>query len=147
MPCGILTRPLICLKRKRNRMVNVKIDVKPMPSPRPRVYGKRTIMPKEYVNHKEMLKWHFNRFEHFGKGKIRLEVLFAFKMPARGLKRRMYDMPVPDIDNLVKTLMDSMQGILFDDDRQIVEISAKKIYSEVNCYIVKMEKVNEDNRP
>ncbi len=36
----------------------------------------------------------------------------------------------PDCDNLVKFVLDCGNGVLFDDDSQIVEISAKKQYSQ-----------------
>jgi len=36
----------------------------------------------------------------------------------------------PDIDNLVKFYLDVANGILFDDDKQIVELSAIKRYSD-----------------
>ena len=35
----------------------------------------------------------------------------------------------PDIDNYLKALLDSMTGIVFKDDGQVVECSAKKLYS------------------
>ena len=34
----------------------------------------------------------------------------------------------PDIDNIIKIIFDGLNGIAFDDDKQIVEVSAKKIY-------------------
>ena len=35
----------------------------------------------------------------------------------------------PDIDNYLKALLDSMTGIVFKDDGQVVECSARKLYS------------------
>ena len=36
----------------------------------------------------------------------------------------------PDVDNLVKYVMDSCQNLLWEDDCTIVEVKAKKIYTE-----------------
>ena len=35
----------------------------------------------------------------------------------------------PDIDNYLKALLDSMTGIVFKDDGQVVECKARKLYS------------------
>ena len=35
-----------------------------------------------------------------------------------------------DIDNLIKFTLDAMQGCLFVDDRQVVQISASKVYAD-----------------
>lgn len=36
----------------------------------------------------------------------------------------------PDLDNLVKTVCDALNGIAFEDDSALVQIVASKIYSE-----------------
>lgn len=41
-----------------------------------------------------------------------------------------YHMQKPDIDNLVKFVLDCANGILYFDDSQIIELSAKKYYSD-----------------
>jgi len=40
-----------------------------------------------------------------------------------GTKNDVYD---KDLDNLLKTLFDTLKGIVFDDDRQIIKLSAEK---------------------
>lgn len=36
----------------------------------------------------------------------------------------------PDIDNVVKTVMDAFKGIVWRDDSQVVEVKAQKFYSD-----------------
>jgi len=43
----------------------------------------------------------------------------------------------PDLDNLIKMTNDFLNGLLYEDDRQIVEIHAKKIYSDIPRTIIK----------
>lgn len=50
-----------------------------------------------------------------GKEKLEAEKLFCGKKP--------------DIDNYLKALLDSMTGIVFKDDGQVVECRARKLYS------------------
>jgi len=37
----------------------------------------------------------------------------------------------PDIDNIVKTFLDGMNGVIFKDDTQVVDLHVKKVYSAV----------------
>ena len=36
----------------------------------------------------------------------------------------------PDCDNLAKSILDSLNGLAYQDDRQIIELSVKKFYAE-----------------
>ena len=40
-----------------------------------------------------------------------------------------YFMKKPDLDNILKYYLDAFNGVLFDDDSQVVMINSKKIYS------------------
>lgn len=49
-----------------------------------------------------------------------------------------------DLDNMVKFILDALNGKLYIDDCQIVEINCKKLYSEGNGYIfMSFEEINE----
>jgi len=37
----------------------------------------------------------------------------------------------PDIDNIAKTYLDAMNGVIFKDDTQVVDLHVKKVYSAV----------------
>ena len=66
-----------------------------------------------------------------------LKVSFKFCMPipkswSNKKKERMvgeYCTTRPDLDNLMKTYCDAMSGIVFEDDKQIVIVTAFKVYS------------------
>ena len=36
----------------------------------------------------------------------------------------------PDCDNLAKSILDSLNGLAYQDDKQVVELSIKKYYAE-----------------
>lgn len=62
------------------------------------------IHPPKYISSKKKLR-----------GKLEAEEIFCSKKP--------------DIDNYLKALLDSMTGIVFKDDGQVVECRARKLYS------------------
>jgi Holliday junction resolvase RusA-like endonuclease len=71
-------------------------------------------------------------------GPLTMTVDFMMPRPkahygSKGLKKDAphYHEKKPDIDNLIKALLDSVSGILFDNDSQISVLLATKKYSEV----------------
>jgi Holliday junction resolvase RusA-like endonuclease len=51
----------------------------------------------------------------------------------------------PDIDNVYKAVTDALSGIWYHDDLQIVEMAAKKYYSEQPRVEISMETIEEAN--
>lgn len=66
---------------------------------------------------------------------ISISVLFFMPIPKSLSKKKQVALigelytKKPDIDNLIKTYLDAMNGIIYEDDKQIYAIFAKKIYS------------------
>lgn len=61
-------------------------------------------------------------------GPVALSLVFHLKKPKSSKNK--HPMVRPDVDNYVKTVMDALNGVLFDDDSQVVSLSAKKKYSD-----------------
>jgi Holliday junction resolvase RusA-like endonuclease len=47
----------------------------------------------------------------------------------------------PDVDNCTKNIFDALNGIVYPDDKQIVELSVKKFYSETDFVKVRIEEI------
>ena len=73
---------------------------------------------------------------------MELEVRFIFTRPAghfgsgRNADRLLPSAPAhkvtsPDLDKLVRAVLDAMTGVLFADDRQVMAITAHKRYGQV----------------
>jgi Holliday junction resolvase RusA-like endonuclease len=62
------------------------------------------------------------------KGPLSLEVVFNLQRP-KSTKRK-HPSVRPDLDNYIKSILDAVQGVLFEDDGQVVQMSARKQYSE-----------------
>lgn len=60
-------------------------------------------------------------------GPISVRAVFIIAKP-KSAKRREHPVVKPDLDNYLKTL-DALNGIVWKDDSQIVEISGQKIYA------------------
>jgi Holliday junction resolvase RusA-like endonuclease len=69
-------------------------------------------------------------------GAIALDIQIAMPVPASWPKKRqaaalrgeVRPAGRPDLDNLLKAISDGMNGVVFRDDSQVVEVTARKIY-------------------
>jgi Holliday junction resolvase RusA-like endonuclease len=69
---------------------------------------------------------------------IQLHLSFNFKLPKK--PKSLLPVGVPDLDNCVKSLMDCGNGVLWEDDAQVVKLTAQKTYLDHNgIYIEYLE--------
>lgn len=101
-------------------MIKFVVPGKPVPKGRPRVMrGGWTFTPKKTLIHEKLIclcgisARKASKLSILG-GDIHLHVIFYGANP------------LADIDNLLKTVLDALNGILFNDDRQIVEVHMQK---------------------
>ena len=63
---------------------------------------------------------------HFGNATINVYALFSFPTPKnKGSIKNM-----ADIDNLCKFLLDSLNGVLYNNDRQVIRLVAEKSFCD-----------------
>ena len=54
----------------------------------------------------------------------------------------------PDIDNILKVVLDGLNGIAYEDDKQVVLTQCKKVYADINrlpglnVHVLHMDNVN-----
>lgn len=113
------------------------IDLLPFPAPRPRFSKYGTHNPPKYTKYKkDFLKEVKKQCKTYYNGAIRLEVVFFMQIPKSSSKKvykrliDSYHTKKPDTDNLIKTVKDSLEGVFYNNDSQICEIKAMKIYSD-----------------
>jgi Holliday junction resolvase RusA-like endonuclease len=68
---------------------------------------------------------------------VAVEIVVRLAPPASATKRQRAEMlagdraptRLPDLDNVAKAVLDGCNGVVFDDDRRIVRLSAWKVYA------------------
>lgn len=76
-------------------------------------------------------------------GPLRITLMFGMGKPKSN--KSDYCVSKPDLDNLSKTFLDAMNGILYHDDSQVVEIVASKFWAlqpGTECWI---EQISQEN--
>jgi Holliday junction resolvase RusA-like endonuclease len=100
-------------------LVDVDVPGAPVPAPRPRVTSRGTFLPKRYTDAVEDLRLRFlvelrrRRLRQRYDGPVKVDVTFA---TTKG-----------DVDNLAKTVLDALNGVVLVDDRQVLDLHAKLV--------------------
>lgn len=104
------------------------IQIRPKPKQRPRFAG-HAYTPKETSDYEKEIAWEI-RAQGGEKvsGPISVEMVFYYKNP-KNMKIPKRHTGRPDLDNLVKGVLDAANGVLWDDDSEVSSISADKWYA------------------
>ena len=123
-------------------------NIEPCPASRPRVSRWSTYYPKKYTQFRNEMKALTGEMDTTPSKKlISVDVEFNVKIPKSWTKKkkeeknRKYCDNGCDIDNYLKAILDSLNGVLFVDDRQIVEVYARKRYSDKPNIIFAMKEL------
>lgn len=126
--------------------MRITFEVDPCPASRPRVTRWSTYYPKRYTKFKKDMQALTSEMETtLSENLLSVHVDFYIKMPKSWSKKKTeklantYCSNNSDIDNYIKVILDALNGVLFIDDRQVVEIFARKIYSK-QAYILYKQK-------
>ena len=118
-------------------MIKFTAELEPVPFKRVMQNGKRRFNDRRYSEFKEVLA-------HIAKiyvrapleGKIKISVDF-FRLKPKGITSRLWG----DLDNHLKAVLDSLNGVAFIDDSQVVEVHATKNFGEPKI-IIELEETN-----
>lgn len=95
-------------------------------------YG-QTFVPKETADWQKRVAMFsaMNRPQQIILHEISISLYFQFKRPKSVSQHKLFCIGRSDIDNYSKSVLDAMQKIIFENDNQVVILTAKKIYSDV----------------
>ena len=108
---------------------------------RPRFNTKtgRAFTPNDTVSYEKMVRHcYMQQCGEYLRGPVRAMIYMYFKIPKSYTKKRIaairegleYPMKPPDVDNCIKSVLDALNGIAYKDDKQVIEISAMKRWTE-----------------
>lgn len=122
---------------------------------RPRFSTKtgRTYTPQKTQNYENLVKMQYaldfgvDRFSD--KAMLGMSIMAYYGIPKSASKKKQEDMRLgvirptkkPDMDNVVKIIADSLNGVAYHDDTQIVDCLCRKFYSDNPRVVVKIREV------
>mgnify|MGYP003630863029 CR=1 FL=1 len=120
------------------------VQGEPIAKGRPRFARGHTYTPKRTIDAENIIKLAaFEAGVEKMEGPLRLRVTFSMRIPKswpaqsrkEALEGFIRPTKTPDMDNLIKLVADALNGIAYEDDKQIVEIMAVKKYGEPKTII------------
>lgn len=139
-------------------------EVKGKMRPKATAFGKhaRVYTPTAQINNENWIRSEYyqavknKEVKTFGDKAVKIEI-YVYRKVQKSLSKKKKTQALlgailpttkPDLDNQIKTILDALNGHAFDDDSQIVQIGARKVYSEqeyVDVYI--SDELNDINLP
>lgn len=133
--------------------VHFTVPGKPMGKQRPRFNSRTrtTYTPEETLTYEEEVQWAYRMAPKAKmlKGNIKAEIVAYYPIPKSTSKKQRADMiegfllptKKPDTDNIAKIILDSLNGIAYDDDSQVVSLLVLKRYAENPRVEVRLEEI------
>jgi crossover junction endodeoxyribonuclease RusA len=59
-----------------------------------------------------------------------IEITMKFRVKRPKSVKRDYPIVAPDLDKYIRGVLDSLTGVAYNDDSQVIDIKAQKVYSE-----------------
>jgi Holliday junction resolvase RusA-like endonuclease len=124
------------------------VNINPVAKARPRMGKYGVYTPKKTAAYELAILAGYRK-ENIGKNPIdkpiKVSINCGIKMPKSWSKKKKAEMwgnphtSKPDIDNLVKAVLDALNGVAFCDDSQIYEITSRKIWCDEPYVYFNME--------
>lgn len=119
---------------------------------RPRFNGKFAYTPKETIAYENWVKTCF--YENYKailplEKPLKVKIISYYEVPKSASKKKKLQMlhneifPTvkPDTDNIAKSILDSLNGLAYLDDKQVVKLEVEKYYSNNACVAVMIEEL------
>lgn len=117
-----------------DRPVLISISAEPCPCPRPRVGRWGAYYPAKYSKWKKDFSAALRRVvgeEGISKFAGPIDVTLVLSATRPRTSKLAY--PKPDVDNFAKSVLDASNGILWNDDSQIVHLRITKVWAPTKC--------------
>lgn len=133
--------------------MKITIPGEPRGKQRPRFNKKTgtTYTPSETTQYEKMVKMIARATYHHEpiEGAIRVRIQSMYRIPPSASQDRKKRMQLglilpevkPDVDNVAKIILDALNGVVYKDDKQVVELITRKFYDTNPRVIVEVEPV------
>lgn len=124
-------------------MIEINAPGDPVGKGRPRFYQGHAVTPKKTKAYEKSLRDLAKKaVSEPLTGPVSVSIILRFGIPdswtkkkkAEARENRLLPTKKPDIDNCVKAVLDAMNGVLWDDDSQVVHMVVSKVYTSMEPY-------------
>lgn len=118
--------------------------------PRVNMYTCRVYTPNKTKDYEFLVQQYFRmkypKYETL-KGRLSINIIAYLKIPKSTSKTKIQEMlenkisptKKPDVDNIAKSILDAMNGLVFEDDNQVSKISVEKRFALEEKAVIEVE--------
>ena len=98
----------------------------------------RSVTPKQTVFYEDLIRWSYKAAggEYLGEKVLQVDIRVFYPIPKSFSKAKKNEVvngflrptSKPDCDNIVKVVLDALNGVAYYDDKQVVSVSCNKYY-------------------
>lgn len=114
----------------------------------PRSGKMRSITPEQTKSYEELIRWSYKEAggKYLGVSLIDVRIIVFYSIPKSWSKKKqaaaladdIRPTTKPDCDNIIKIVLDALNGVAYYDDKQVVSVVCKKYYSPTGCGCLKV---------
>lgn len=96
--------------------------------------------PEKTQSYEDLIRWSFKEADgrYIGKSALRIDITANFPMPQSFSKKKRHQAITgalkptkkPDCDNIIKVVLDALNGVAYHDDNQVTGVSLNKCYAD-----------------
>ena len=130
--------------------MRLEIKGQPVGKGRPRLSRYGTYTPEKTKNYENYVKLCFiNKYKDYTPTEkpLKTKITAFFEVPTSYSKKKKKELigqphtSRPDIDNIVKIILDSLNKLAYKDDNQIAKLEVEKLYGEQAKVVLEIEEV------
>lgn len=125
-------------------------DIKGKARPRVNTYTGKAYTPENTKDYEMLIKQYFKlKYPRYVplENRVSVKIVAQFKIPKTATKKdkalieegKLSPAKKPDIDNIIKIILDALNKMAFKDDNQITKLEVEKVYGEIEKVIIKVE--------
>ena len=104
----------------------------------PRAGKMRSVTPGQTRSYEDLIRWSYKGAggEYLGEKYVAVNIIAHYPIPkswskkkqAAAMENDIYPTTKPDADNIIKIVLDALNGVAYYDDKQVICVSCKKKY-------------------
>lgn len=102
--------------------------------------------PEKTQNYEDLIRWAYKEAggKYFGEQPLRIDITAYFPIPQSFSKTKRKQALIgvlkptkkPDCDNILKVVLDALNGVAYHDDKQVTGVSCNKLYSDTGSLTI-----------
>lgn len=104
-----------------------------------RVGKMRSVTPEKTKSYEDLIRWSYNSAggEYYAEKTLEIDIKAYYPIPKSFSKKKagnaesgeLRPVTKPDCDNVIKVVLDALNGVAYHDDKQVVCVSCNKYYA------------------